>query len=89
MVSRSGCGQLHVKGESKMTITLQSGQFGWDYLIVAANGRTIYFQSADDYPGLASSFGWTADSGQTPQEWLDSHVGESIEDPGYFAAVVP
>jgi hypothetical protein len=39
-------------------ITLESGQFGWDYIIEHTDGRTVLIQSDWDYPGVASTFGW-------------------------------
>ncbi len=39
-------------------ITLRSGNFGWDYIIQADTGRTVYIQTDQDYPGVASTFGW-------------------------------
>jgi hypothetical protein len=39
-------------------ITLVSGQFGWDYLIVNDDGKDIYIQSDWDYPDYARTFGW-------------------------------
>tara|TARA_R100000234_G_scaffold110704_1_gene83244 strand:- start:996 stop:1280 length:285 start_codon:yes stop_codon:yes gene_type:complete len=47
-------------------IHLESGQFGWDYIIESDSGQTVLIQSDWDYPGVASSFGWTAcDCGET------------------------
>lgn len=75
-----------------MNITLESGQFGWDYLIVADDGRDILVQSDWDYPGVARTFGWSwegddADySGEiaAAAEYLDDNIGATAEDPGYF-----
>lgn len=107
-----------------MKITLQSGSFGWDYLIVAEDGRDCLVQTNTDYPGVASTFGWSPSRAvfdaevsdqlgdplvascehdgtdgtidcpacgmtrtefiQSAQEWLDDHIGEEAEDPGYF-----
>ena len=41
-----------------MRITLEEGNFGWDYVLRAENGETILIQTDWDYPGTASSFGW-------------------------------
>lgn len=41
-------------------ITLESGQFGWDYIIRNDTGETVLIQTDWDYPGIASSFGWMA-----------------------------
>jgi hypothetical protein len=113
------------------TITLESGQFGWDYLVVNEDGRDILVQLDLDYPGIASAFGWSVASARLPthshvdsceecddpecdmaddcthdgtdgtikcrscgmtaldfitlaHEWLDEHVGDTADDPGYF-----
>lgn len=42
-----------------MTITLRAGQFGWDYMLEAADGRDLLIQSDWDYPAVARTFGWT------------------------------
>lgn len=65
-----------------MQITLQSGQFGWDFVLAADDGRTVYIQSDSDREGVARSFGW-AGNGEVV-EFLAEHVGQSIDDPGYF-----
>ena len=39
-------------------ITLEAGQFGWDYILERGDGKTVLIQTDYDYPGLASSFGW-------------------------------
>ena len=39
-------------------IKLEAGQFGWDYVLRAWDGRTRLIQTDWDYPGVASSFGW-------------------------------
>ena len=39
-------------------ITLDEGQFGFDYLIVHDDGRDLYVQSDWEYPGAAMTFGW-------------------------------
>ena len=40
-------------------ITLEAGQFGWDYVLKNQDGRTLLIQTDYDYPSLASSFGWS------------------------------
>lgn len=93
-----------------MEITLKSGQYGWDYIIEAENGKDFLVQSDWDYPSIASAFGWyhkcetdglvhgetdgTVDCPvcgktahimiQEAQLFLDDHIGDKIEDPGYF-----
>ena len=41
-------------------ITLESGQFGWDYILERGDGKTVLIQTDLDYPGVASAFGWLA-----------------------------
>jgi hypothetical protein len=41
-----------------MKITLEQGDFG-TYLVVAEDGRDILIQTDFDYPGIASTFGWS------------------------------
>lgn len=85
-----------------MKITLQSGDFGWDYVIEAEDGRDVLIQTDWDYPGTASTFGFVpCDCGETDgtidckhktasdmiaaaAEYLDDHIGDTVEDPGYF-----
>lgn len=86
-------------------------------LIVSDDGRSILVQTAYDYPGTASMFGWSVRSVIVPgyalsascdhdgtdgtidctqcgtlagsfiadaRDYLDDHIGDTIEDPGYF-----
>lgn len=40
-------------------ITLESGHFGWDYILrCVETNETLLIQSDWDYPGVASSFGF-------------------------------
>lgn len=41
-----------------MNITLEQGDFG-TYLVVAEDGQDILIQTDFDYPGIASTFGWS------------------------------
>ena len=70
-----------------MRITLQAGHFGWDFYLVASDGRKIYVQFDSDCEGVARSFGWDGSGSAT--EYLAEHVGQSIDDPGYFDAALP
>lgn len=62
------------------------------YLVVNDDGRNLLFNFDWDYPSLASNFGWPYQdsnediSEQIKQavEWLDDHIGDTAEDPGYF-----
>src|SRR4029077_7937255 len=96
-------------------IELESGDFGWDYLIRnLRTGETLLIQTDYDYPGLATTFGWNKvgedledtascfhtstdgtvdcrECGKTASEfiaeaaqYLDDHIGDVVEDPGYF-----
>lgn len=57
-----------------------------------------------DYPGVASTFGWTpckecretdgtvdcahhtaSEMISSAREWLDDHIGKTVDDPGYFS----
>ena len=42
-----------------MRITLHEGDYG-TFLLVAGDGREILVQTDVDFPGLASTFGWSA-----------------------------
>lgn len=42
-----------------MRITLLEGDFG-TFLLRAENGRDILVQADGDFPGVASTFGWSA-----------------------------
>lgn len=67
-------------------ITLESGDFGWDYLLVHDNGKEIYVQTDWDYPGIANAFGGGFKDNEIgkAQQYLDDHIGDRVEDPGYF-----
>ena len=76
-----------------MKITLQEGQFGWDYLIVAEDGQDILIQTDWEYPEVARTFGWETPEGKAltaseeialAQQFLDDNIGAEAEDPGYF-----
>lgn len=87
-----------------MKIRLDGGQFGWDYILTHIDtGSTRLIQTDWDYPGVASSFGWSHGHGETDgtiecpvchksasemiteaAEYLDDHIGDEIDDPGYF-----
>lgn len=70
----------------EMKITLSTSDFGC-FLIQAEDGRDILIQSDWEFPGLASTFGWVHAGGSAISEardFLDEHIGDSVEDPGYF-----
>ncbi len=84
-----------------MTLTLQNGDFG-AYLLIAEDGQELLVQTDWDFPGIASTFGWSpcacgATDGTVAcahklvgvmiaeaQAFLDDHIGDQVEDPGYF-----
>lgn len=87
-----------------MMITLQAGKFG-TYLLVPNDPQveSRLVQTDWDYPGVASTFGWSpchpetdgtvdcpvcgksvSELIQEAGEYLDEHIGDSVEDPGYF-----
>ena len=84
-------------------VTLEEGQFGWDYILRHADGRTVLIQNDWNYPGVAGHMGWVPckcgetdgtidckhhtahDMINSEQEFLDDHIGDEFEDPGYFA----
>ena len=86
----------------RILITLESGEFGWDYILRYNSGDSVLIQSDWDYPCVASNFGWLAcDCGETDgtvdcphrtasemiagaAKYLDNHIGDTIDDPGYF-----
>lgn len=75
-----------------MNVTLEAGQFGWDYLLVFSDGKDYLVQSDQEYPAAAKLFGWddatdnlttSANYIHDAQEYLDDHIGETVEvDPG-------
>lgn len=67
-------------------ITLEAGQFGWDYIVATENGGTFYIQTDTDYPGIAMAFGWSGDEDdiEGAQAFLDDNIGATVDDPGYF-----
>lgn len=90
-------------------LRLEEGSFGWDYLLVdTETGEDLLIQTDWDYPGVASTFGWSPCTGcrkackgetdgtidcarrtagahiSSAQEYLDKHIGDEVDDPGYF-----
>ena len=95
-------------GDKSGMISLESAQFG-NYLIVDNDtGKDILIQTDWDYPGIASTFGWSpcdecvlsceggtdgtvdckarnaSEMISEAASYLDDHIGDSVEDPGYF-----
>jgi len=66
-------------------ITLEQGQFG-NYIIEHKDGRDLLVQIDWEYPGLASSFGWSpCECGETdgtvdcPHKTAGDMIGEARE----------
>jgi hypothetical protein len=67
-------------------ITLESGDFGWDYLIRDEDtGKDILIQTDYDYPGVASAFGWSP--GKVPQ--AHCHLTRTKSTPIAMGAPIP
>ena len=93
--------QEAVPATSERTITLMDDHYG-NFILQADDGRDLLIQLDWDYPGIASTFGWSpCPCGQTDgtvdcphrgasdmiaeaSEFLRDHVGDTVEDPGYF-----
>jgi len=69
-------------------ISLEEGDFGTYLVVDEETGEDILIQTDTDFPGLASSFGWGGswDDIDGAIEFLDAHIGDTVEDPGYFAS---
>jgi hypothetical protein len=70
-----------------MNITLREAPLG--YLLVADDGRERFLQFESDFASVARLFGMRSGGEpdrQSPsvRDYLDRHVGASVEDPGYF-----
>jgi len=69
-------------------ITSSENSMGHYTVTEITTGRTRYFQTDYDFPGLATTFGWGGAEGeddiQEAIEFLDAHEGAIDEDPGYF-----
>jgi len=72
-----------------MKITIESGP-GVSFLLRSENGTTRLVQTDREFPLVAKSLGWTGvdeesgDNAWDAYEFLERHLGESIDDPGYF-----
>lgn len=66
------------------SITLESEDFGTYLVINNITGEDILIQDESDIEGVAGTFGWPGPMQGSPVDWLDSHIGEAVEDPGYF-----
>jgi len=66
------------------SITLEEGDYGTYLLVNDVTGEDILIQAEDDYSGVAETFGWPGPKHGDARQWLDEHLGETAEDPGYF-----
>jgi hypothetical protein len=72
-----------------MTITLDDGPY-FTFLIRSESGQTRLVQHDTDFPPVARTFGWGGpEDGSLEAIWdayafLDEHVGNTADDPGYF-----
>ena len=73
-----------------MTITLEAGPW-FTFVLRAETGETRLIQHDGDFIGVARSFGWDGEERDvmaavsSAVDFLRSHVGETIEDPGYIS----
>lgn len=71
-----------------MKITLEPGPC-WTFLLRAETGITRLVQHDADFPDVARTFGWRG-NGKSPAavwdayEFIEQHLGASVDDPGYF-----
>ena len=72
-----------------MKIALEPGPC-WTFLLRAENGASRLVQHDTDFPGIARTFGWPGKDDESPAavwdayEFIELHMGESADDPGYF-----
>jgi hypothetical protein len=78
-----------------MLISVHAGPDG-GYVVQAQDGRQLSVTTDWDFPPLAKALGWSGrftkrkyGTGcsarlQAAADWLDKHLGRSVEDPGYF-----
>jgi hypothetical protein len=67
-------------------IRLGEGRCGTYLIVNCDSGCDILVQTDWDFPGIASTFGWGGDCQDIAGavEYLDEHIGDEVEDPGYF-----
>ncbi len=72
-----------------MTITIQPGPY-WTFKIRAEKGANRLVQRDTDFARVAQSFGWAGKDDASPKsvwdayEFLEEHLGKTVDDPGYF-----
>ena len=71
-------------------VRLEQGDFGTYLLVNCATSEDILIQSDTDFPSLAIDFGLAIEEPLTIEsigkaiDYLDDHIGTTIDDPGYF-----
>jgi len=65
--------------EGLMDVTLRAGQYGWDYILDFGDSGEAYIQSDHDYVPLASIFGFTGEGSEAAGEFLDDHIGDTVQ----------
>ena len=83
--------------QARITIDRDPGYAPCCYLICRVDERgdwdtrdeanTALVQTDWDWPGVARTFGWDGDDSDIADagEFLDDHLGEIVDDPGYLA----
>ena len=72
-----------------MKLTVEAGPC-FSFLLRSEAGATRLVQRDTDFALLAQAFGWTGEDDATSEStwnafrFLESQLGESIDDPGYF-----
>jgi len=68
-------------------VRLEQGDFGTYLIVNCATSESILIQSDTDFPSLAMDFGLPMEFGlpiEKAIDYLDDHIGTTIDDPGYF-----
>ncbi len=71
-------------------VRLEQGDFGTYLIVNCATSEDILIQSDTDFPSLAVDFGLAIEEPLTIEsigkaiDYLDDHIGTTIDDPGYF-----
>lgn len=72
-----------------MKIILEEGNFGFDFIIQAEDGRELVIQFDSEYANVAKVFGWQGklEHNSLDQDafmWLVNNTGAVAIDPGFF-----
>jgi hypothetical protein len=71
-------------------VRLERGDFGTYLIVNCATSEDILIQSDTDFPSLAIDFGLAIEEPLSIEsigkaiDYLDGHIGTTIDDPGYF-----